>query len=147
MYTSAAYFFCFQQNLLVHLNNSVLVRISISYSILNMPKRSTEGPDSVWSFVTDNRATNSFCFTVLQTISFVPGSFSQVFVSVMLLTSVPASFPYLLLSLHCDQQVSTDCVCMFKCVCVHGCSVTWDQVTVEPRKEAAILQSRWDPAD
>ena len=51
--------------LLAHLNNSVRVRISISYSILNMPKRATdkgqEAPASIRSFVADNRPTNSFC--------------------------------------------------------------------------------------
>lgn len=54
-----------QLRLLAHLNNSARVRISTSYSILNMPKRATdkgqEAPASIRSFVTDNRPTNSFC--------------------------------------------------------------------------------------
>lgn len=51
---------------LAFLNNSARVRITISYSILNMPKRaadeSTGGPASISPFVTDNRQTNSFCY-------------------------------------------------------------------------------------
>ena len=70
----------------------------------------------------------------------------------MLLTSVPTPFPSLILSFDYELQVSCDCVCLNVCVCV--CmfpqlkySITWDQVTAEPRKEPAILQGRWDTAD
>lgn len=64
---SALLFLLVQLQLLAHLNNSVRVRISISYSILNMPKKSRQtrdrrAPASIRSFVTDNRATNSFCY-------------------------------------------------------------------------------------
>lgn len=64
--SSALLFLLVQLLLLAFLNNSIQVRITISYSILNMPKKSnrqgTGGPASISPFVTDNRQTNSFCY-------------------------------------------------------------------------------------
>ena len=157
--------------LLAHLNNSVRVRISISYSILNMPKRATdkgqEAPASIRSFVADNRPTNSFCDDAHRIVSHQfctwlspPPSlrssrvffFLCCFVLLMLLTSAPTPFPCLALSLHREPEVSGArarlCLRAYVCVCVcvrvrgPGCRLTWDQVTVEPRKEPAILRGR-----
>ena len=124
--------------LLAHLNNSVRVRISISYSILNMPKRATdkgqEAPASIRSFVADNRPTNSFCDNAHRIVSHQfctwlspPPSlrsslFLCCFVLLMLLTSAPTPFPCLALSLHREPEVSGArarlCLRASVCVCV-----------------------------
>lgn len=161
--SSPLLFLLVQSQLLAHLNNSFQVRSSISYSILNMPKRATDRRQEarlqlgLLLQTMGDKFISLRCPPVLWAINFVPGSFLRPFSpplvfffflsSLMLLTSRPAPFPCLVSSLH--LQVSD--VCVRVCVCVHRPwhSVTWDQMTVESEKRrlffrvAEMLLTNW----